>query len=1190
MIKSALTVLALVLALPYACAPVYHFADARPFSGDRFYNPYASMDAPAWKRANLHAHGRAWAGVTSARQSDAEVAAAYRANGYDLAVISDYQRIAPPPTSDLPAYEHGYNAGKHHQLGLGARQVAWFDLPLWQGTNQKQYVINQVSAGADLVAICHPAALQGYAYGDDELAKLSGYQLMEVVNGRFSTESSWDAALSAGRPVWVIGDDDTHDVTQPDRFAIAWNMIGAASTSQKEVLDALRAGRSYAVLTTSAAPTQPHLTHVDLTGNVLTVSVDRADAEFTFIGQRGDVKRTTAAGQSASYTLTPDDTYIRTRIKTPTHTLFVNPIVRWDGRALPAPVATIDPTWTWIERLAILGFCALLVASIVRRHTRGVGRARGSRPWRRVATYGVLLAACGSTRARAQETPAPLPGTLVGGTPFQSSYDASALPALPVADNVFTLIETTNVETISDRVSTGGLGFGSAPHLSAFGGSITQTRYRIGDVDVTDPSAGGTPMFLPELNVWQRVVVDTGLPSTTANNPGMTVGLEPRMPTAMWTSSFEGSTSFGSSLTASPAIAPAIASLTGWNRGSAVVSGPLSDTTGILVAGALTHESDSARGSAFDGNNDVASVFAHLVMHTSPTDEVRALAAVQRTLFPATNALLYTDVRPRLADGSVHVQTTWLHGARESGGGSRDSSPDGVRLFGAYTQRDRSPQDVLANTATMERLDDGPPMSVADDTGARTDRRISLGAHLNREHGIHHLEGGAELDFARSTTDPGFTGTVGELVDGMPARLWQFTTLPLTSHRGSNTLALFASDRLAIGDHASLDVGLRFERLTASADGAPQGIAWNTLLPHAMFRSTLSDAHHVDWFAGGGVSAYQLPLDDLAWGDPAAPSINVYRWTGGALAPTAPAILNVGPGGTGRIDPNLSRPYSYDLTFGVDAKPIDHVAVELAGLCRWDRQLFGVINESPNAPRYTTVDVNDPGLDLPNPADDQVLHVSNYVPAGATPYSFDNVLTNPADATARRLGAKLTIEYTGDRLFVTFGAAAYEAQGRAASRGYQSGENDPGLVGEDPLFPNATINDVGRLFGDRAFIGKVAAIYRFPRDWTVGAIARYHDGQPFARLVIVPDLNQGPDIVRAFGDGGSRFTFTATLDVRLQKAFTVQGHRLVAFVDAYNLTNRNDEVEEDVVTGTAFRTPTAFQPPRTVRVGARVEF
>jgi len=1187
LLKSALTVLALVLVLPYACAPVYRFAEARPFSGDHFYNPYESRPAASWKRANLHAHGRAWLGLTSARQSDSEVAAAYLANGYDLAVISDYQEIAPPPVSALPAYEHGYNVGKHHQLALGATGVAWFDLPLWQGTNQKQYVINQVAAKAALVAINHPAALQGYAYGDDEFAELSGYQLIEVINGRFTSESSWDAALSAGRAVWVMGNDDTHDVTQPDRFAIAWNMIGAKSGAPGDVLDALRIGRTYAVLNTADSASQPTVSSVELKDGVLSVAIDGGEGEFAFIGQNGDVKRTVQETASASYTLAPTDTYIRTRIKTAAHTLFLNPIVRYDGRALPAPVAAIDPLWTWSERFGIAAFCALLLASVVRRHTRlgGRGGTDEAKPWRRVATWSVLAGACLAAPARAQDAPTPLPTTTLDGTAFGTTLDSRPLPLLPTGDSVFTLIETMNVETISDRISTGGLGFGSAPHLSAFGSSITQTRYRIGDVDITDPSAGGTPMFLPELNVWQRIAINTGVTAVTDNNPGLTVGLEPRRPTATWTTSVEGSSSFGDALTATSSPTPSIARLTGWNRGSATVSGPLvADKAGLVVAGAVTHETETDRGTMPE-TNDVASLFANLVVTASPADEVRMVAAVQRASFPPPDAKVYSTLQPSLADTSFHVQSTWEHG-RESGVGSRDLR---WRAFGAYTQRDRTPQDALASAATLERLLDGPPMFADTDTSARTDRRISLGGRASTTRGAHALEGGVDLDFARVTAPPGFRGTVGELVDGTPARLWDFNTPSLTSHRGENTLALFASDRIAVTDHASLDVGVRFERLTASADGAPQGIAWNTFLPHATFRSTLSAAHHIDWFVGGGISAYQLPLDVLAWGDPAAPSINVYRWHGNVLAPLGPSLLNVGPGGTGRIDSNLRRPYTDDLTFGVEAKPMSAVTIELAGLCRWDKRLFGVVNESPNGPRYTIVDVTDPGLDLPNPADDQVLHVSN-IALPTTGYQFDNALTNPVGATARRLGAKLSIEYTGDRLFVLFGAAAYEAEGRASSRGFRSDENDQALVGEDPLFPNATINDVGRLFGDRAFVGKVSAIYRFPADFTLGAIARYHDGQPFSRLVVVPDLNQGPEIVQAFGNGGSRFTFTATLDVRLQKTFAFQSYRIAGFVDGYNLTNRSDEVEEYPVTGPAFRTPTAFQPPRTFRVGARVEF
>ena len=161
------------------------------------------------------------------------------------------------------------------------------------------------------------------------------------------------------------------------------------------------------------------------------------------------------------------------------------------------------------------------------------------------------------------------------------------------------------------------------------------------------------------------------------------------------------------------------------------------------------------------------------------------------------------------------------------------------------------------------------------------------------------------------------------------------------------------------------------------------------------------------------------------------------------------------------------------------------------------------------------MNVSDPGLDLEHTTDDQTLHVASLI-VPTSPYRVDDLLTNAPDRSARRLGAELTAEVINDRLYLLFGATALAAEGVAASRGFESRENDQGIVGDFGLDPNAAIYARGRLFGDRAFTGKVTTVYRFPSNVSVGAIARYQDGQPFARLVVVPGLNQGPDIVRAY--------------------------------------------------------------------------
>lgn len=366
-LRRLLLALLLLAALPYFFAPIYSFPPPQPFAGRALWNPYAGADG-TWLLANLHAHGASWGGVTNGRQTDAAVVEAYKRRGYDIAVISDYHRIAAlDGVSTLPAYEHGYNISKIHQVAIGARAVEWLDFPLFQWTSQKQFVINRVKASADLVALVHPSARQ--AYTDDDLHRLTRYDLFEVVNGRFPAEELWDAALSSGRFAGAIGDDDTHDVTDPHRMAVAWTMIDAGSSDLAAVVDALRRGRSYAVSATSGttARNDAIISGVTVRDGRLTVSVAGAPATFTFIRQGGDVRKTVDQTASAWYDIAPDDAYVRTEIRTPDTLMYLNPVVRYDGTHLPAPAAQVDPGATWLLRLLLAAACAAAVALLGRR-------------------------------------------------------------------------------------------------------------------------------------------------------------------------------------------------------------------------------------------------------------------------------------------------------------------------------------------------------------------------------------------------------------------------------------------------------------------------------------------------------------------------------------------------------------------------------------------------------------------------------------------------------------------------------------------------------------------------------------------------------------------------------------------------------------------------------------------------------
>jgi hypothetical protein len=375
LLTSVLAAAVVLPVLPYAWAPVYRFDDPKPFTGSRLFNPYAKLIG-RWQRANLHAHGRAWSGLTNGRQADDEVATRYRQLGYDVPGVSDYQRIAAlNGVATLPLYEHGFNIGKHHQLAIGARTVTWFDFPLWQSTSQQQYVIDRVARTADLVALAHPDSR--FAYSLENLQQLTGYQLIEVANGPFASEESWDAVLSSGHPVWGLGNDDTHDLDDPRRTAGAWNMIDAASPTTADIVAALRAGRSYAVLRTGAVDSAnvTVLAGVDVRDDTVTVTCTGAASTISFIGQNGAVRHTVKDANTAAYTLSGGDTYVRTVIESPQTVLYLNPVIRYDGSALPAPAASIDIAGTWVIRISFVLGCAALAAISTRRRRPRPARA-----------------------------------------------------------------------------------------------------------------------------------------------------------------------------------------------------------------------------------------------------------------------------------------------------------------------------------------------------------------------------------------------------------------------------------------------------------------------------------------------------------------------------------------------------------------------------------------------------------------------------------------------------------------------------------------------------------------------------------------------------------------------------------------------------------------------------------------------
>ena len=763
-----------------------------------------------------------------------------------------------------------------------------------------------------------------------------------------------------------------------------------------------------------------------------------------------------------------------------------------------------------------------------------------------------------------------------------SIFDDDVLRDLPVGDNVYSLLETTQAEVISDRFNSGGLNVGGPSRLGGFLGSWSQTQFRIGDLNVSDPNGSGEALLFPELMPWQRLRIETGLMPAAINTPGLAVTFEPLSGSTAWRGIAAGSGSGGSLVAGAPADQPPpIARLDDYARGATVVSGPLSTRLGVAAGGAWSGSRQFSRELAPSTRSTLASGFAHVAMSPSSDREWRAFGWVQHAERPFQEWQAFQDPVSATRDTSLHVQSTWEE---------RPSSGWRWRAFGGLTQRARSHEFGIPSVF-VERISDGPVPAVIDEAAERTTRRLAGGVRLvppSAASSRHRVEYGVDVDSASTTARDQFAGTVYEFIDNVRERIWNYDTPSSESHRRAVTTSGFAADRVQLSPTFTLDVSLRAEMVHGSAQGAATNVDWFSLLPAARVHWRFAERGQAALYGGYARSANALTLNWLAYGDPAAPVARV-----AAAARPGVLVARVGPGTNNNpsfsgIDEDLRRPYTDEFVVGVESGRPQSMRLALTGIARREGNLLAVVNTGVPASGYSTIEVEDEYIFLRNPEDDRTLTFYNRLPStfGRDTY----LLTNPELDAAHSLALKLTAEHATERLFILFGATAYLSEGSGANRGYGPRENDQDVPGELLTNPNAATYARGRLFTDRGFTIKWTTRYRMPYDVTLGAIARYQDGQPFSRLVIVRDLNQGAEAVQAYPAGGTRFTFTGTLDLRIQKAFRVGTARLDALFDAYNLLTRSNEVEEYVVTGPAFRTSTAIQPPHSFHLGLRVSF
>jgi hypothetical protein len=433
---------------------------------------------------------------------------------------------------------------------------------------------------------------------------------------------------------------------------------------------------------------------------------------------------------------------------------------------------------------------------------------------------------------------------------------------------------------------------------------------------------------------------------------------------------------------------------------------------------------------------------------------------------------------------------------------------------------------------------------------------------------------------------------VAESVAGLPARVWFPSAPGVESQRTLNEVGVYLGDHVTIGPRFSMDAGARVDVLRAGAAGAAQTVAWTTVSPRIAARWQLG---RLALFAGGARYAGGDALSFASFGDPGEVTWDVRRWVdtnrSGAFDDGEAGVLVARTGrgpSVASISPDLRAPRTTEWTGGAEVRLTNAGTLRGSIIVRRQTNVVGVLNPGVPLSSYRRFEVPDIGGDEGSPADDQMLPIFERLRE-----TFGNdalVLTNPDVEPIAYDGIEVAYDFETPRWFMLFGATAYRAVGRGGVLGFDVDENDPLVMGDRFWNPNLTKDAEGRLFFDRAYVGKWSVGYRAPWDVRTALVARYQDGQPFARYVLAPDLASGPEVVQAYMMGRTRFTYTGTIDVRVEKAVSFGRTRLAVRLDAFNITNHANEVEEDVMTGPTFRQSTALQPPRTLRLGVRLAF
>lgn len=794
--------------------------------------------------------------------------------------------------------------------------------------------------------------------------------------------------------------------------------------------------------------------------------------------------------------------------------------------------------------------------------------------------------------------------------------DAFQIQSMPSANNIWSLIENQDFSATANRIDVGGV-WADQPALWSSRGSVswTQSSYLINGIEATDPYITGMPLFYPDLEAWQFVSHSNGRHPVADLSPGGVLNLVPKQGTA----DFHGTVStFLSTPGMSSGSVPSRLQdeglfertrLNSFSKCSARFSGPVF-TKRLLFFATLSYLNLNRDVAEFDPDDKgtIASALVNLTYRLErgsfhllwtgqtarePTagagrDVPHSATLNRKNLYNVFQLIWKSRFRPghyfelgaAFAKGNIHSE--FQDGI---------SAPHGLEVF------QKIPSGAAASAGREDRTN-----------AALQGKGQALFGCLSQLH--HRLSYGLALRYADSSSKKEILGNIHLHFQGEdPFEIVRFNT-PVQHKEWSFDTHLFVEDLITFRNLASFSFGLHLVSTRGRALGIGEQpeifpgsdeeagkIEWFNLAPRLSFSLPLLSDKSLTLRVSAGRYHFNLPLHYLNCGNPQALGGLAYAWT------DTNQDRQFQPGEEGEllrregpyyaaIDPELKRPHTDEYSVSLTKIFPGNFCLTLAGFYRETRQLVETLNIGVPFSAYSPVQIYDPGDDtIPGNYDDLYLTVYNQDKnsLGNDFYLLSNPDAGSRVSRYRGLDLILTKKF-GSTVFF-FAATATEAMG-TSSPGNTEYENDDGVIGALYDNPNAFLFAKGDLRFDRAYTARLGVSIPFPFGFRLAGLAKYYDGQPFTRKIIVTGFNQGPFYVQAFPRGVARYEFNMTVDLRLEKAIPVGKTRVRFTLDAYNIFDWAMATEENEWTGPEFplRYATEVQSPRVIRVGIHYDF